>query len=217
LLAIKNPIYLAKNFPRILTEKYKGIMKYYSDRNKNISKRYPLNDYFYKTGLVTAFKPVSILEIGTWLGWGISMFKVANPEAICYTMNINGGEDANNFIDMSRVGSFYKKKQLEIKQILADSTNYNFSQLGEIDVCYIDGNHKYSHVYSDLKNCSKIAKKAVILDDYIPSAHSPRGDVMMWGWNNKEVVTAVDNFLEETNIFQAAYWIKETPVCILVK
>ncbi len=209
---------LIREFPRIAKHQFAGIKKYYIDKKKQLKDKYPITDYTTKSSLVAAFDPKTVLEIGTWYGWGISAIKTACPDAICYTMNPIENSFANNPIEKEKIGWFYKQKGLDINQIWDDSTKFDYTSLPQIDVCYIDGNHKYDFVYSDLDNCAKIAKKAVVLDDYIPSEDSPRGDVLFWGWNNQEVVKAVDDWLEKNDkIFTHAYWIENTPVCVLTK
>jgi len=188
--AIKNPIKLLLNLKRILMEQLNGIKKFYEDDNRELNNKYPISDYSMKASVIRAFKPKSVLEIGTWHGWGISAIKFACPEAICYTMNPKENKDANNPINEKEIGRVYKNLKLDIKQIWADSKTYDYKSIKSVDVCYIDGNHEYDYALSDLKNCTNIAKKAVILDDYIPSPDSNRGYVMTWGWNNKEVVNA---------------------------
>ena len=43
------------------------------------------------------------------------------------------------------------------------------------------------------------------------------GDILIWGWHNKDVVNLADNFLENNpKVFKDAYWIKGTPVCVLI-
>lgn len=188
------------------------------DKEKPLKDRYPVSDYILKASIVASFKPKTILEIGTFYGWGAASFKTAVPESTVYTINPRETAGANNPISEGRIGEVFKKKGLDAHQIWSDSTKFDFSTLPPIDVAYIDGNHDYEFVYKDLENTSRVVTKAVILDDYIPSKRSPRGEVRSWGPWNKSVTSAVNDFLRHNkNIFSQAYWIEETPVCVLVK
>ena len=218
ILVLKHPFKLLLNFPRIVRDQVLGIIRHYTNSKKKAGDRYPISDYSFKAAVIRSFKPESVLEIGTWYGWGIGAIKHVCPQAMCYTINPKENKDANNPIDKEMVGSFFRKRGLDIHQILADSTKFDFKTLKNIDIIFVDGNHKYDWVYSDLKNSASIAKKAVVMDDYIPSEDSPRGDVLFWSWANRDVVKAVDDFLAKNDgIFKAAYWIEGTPVCVLIK
>lgn len=219
LLAIRNPVKVLLNLRRILNEQISGVKKHYNNETKSLDYRYPISDYAMKARVVKSFNPKKILEIGTWHGWGISAIKSACPEAECFTMNPKSNNEANNPINETKIGRVYKKLKLEINQIWANSMTFDFSKIPAVDVCYIDGNHEYDYVMNDIKNCTKISKKAVIIDDYIPSPSSDRGDVLTYAWNNKEVVNAVDDYLakEGDKCYSAAYWIEGTPICVLIK
>jgi len=116
------------------------------------------------------------------------------------------------------IGRAFKKKKIDIRQIWSDSLTFDYQSIKPVDVSYIDGNHKYEYVYSDLINCNKITRKAIIVDDYIPTANSPRGSVLKWGWWNEDVVRAVHAFLKKyPKAVKEAYWLENTPVCVLIK
>ena len=209
---------LLRNFDQIILNQIKDIRKFSRDEEIPLKNRYPISDYIMKASIVSSFKPKKILEIGTYFGWGTASIKAASPTTDVYTMNPKENSDANNPINENNIGEVYRNKNLKINQIWADSTNYDYAKLPSIDVTYIDGNHEYSFVYSDLENTSKITEKAIVLDDYIPSKNSPRGGVRAWGDWNKSVVSAVDDFLKMNDkLFKYAYWIKETPICVLIK
>lgn len=180
----------------------------------DIRRESPILNCITKASIASAFKPKSILEIGTYLGWGAASFRKTMPYCEVYSMNLRDDRTSNNPINPELVGSFYRKKGLNIIQIWADSTKYNYSKLPPIDVVYIDGSHKYEDVYKDLKHASKIAKKCVIMDDYVPRD----SDEILFGPWNEGVVKAVDDFVaNQSNVFSNVYWIKDTPYCVLVK
>jgi len=176
-----------------------------------------VSDCILLASITVSFKPKTILEIGTYLGWGSTSLKKACPSSDVYTINPKIDKDSNNPIDRESVGSFYKKKGFRVHQIWSDSTIFDYSTLPEIDVTYIDGNHEYDYVYKDLENVSKLTKKCVILDDYIPEDEANVKGFVYGPWN-KGVVCATNDFLKDNpDIFKKAYWIKGTDFCVLVK
>lgn len=66
-----------------------------------------------KASIAAAFKPKSLLEIGTYLGSGGASFKVALPHCKVYTMCPREKNYANNPISQGKIGSFYKKRGYE--------------------------------------------------------------------------------------------------------
>lgn len=196
---------------KLNTKKSKSIKQ-----RKQLKNIHPISNCILKASIAASFKPKRILEIGTYLGWGAASFKKACPSALVYTVNPSVDTDSNNPIDAKRVGEFCKKKKLKVMQIWSDSTKYDYSKLPEVDVTYIDGNHKYSYVYKDLENASKMTKKCIILDDYIPEAEANKDNVVYGPWNDG-VVGAVNDFLKDNNVFRRAYWIEGTQLCVLIK
>lgn len=215
---LNSPKSMLMDINQIVLNQIKDLVKFSRDKEKPLKDKYPLSDYILKASIAASFKPKAILEIGTSYGWGAASFKVAVPESTVYTINPKETADANNPIAEGKIGEAFRKRGLDVHQIWSDSTKLDFSTLPPIDVAYIDGNHNYEFVYKDLENTSKVTTKAIILDDYIPSKRSPRGEVRSWGPWNKSVVSAVDDFLRHNkDIFSQAYWIEETPICVLVK
>lgn len=215
---IRNPRFLVSFvFPNAFDyySKIFGIKKKIGkNRGMVLRKKQPIQNCILKASIARAFKPGRLLEIGTYLGWGAASFKKAIPSCEVYTMNLRVDKASNNTIEVENIGSFYKKKGLAIKQIWADSTKYDYSKLPPIDIVYVDGSHQYNDVYKDLENASQIAKKCVILDDYVPGT---RYDMVFGPWN-ENVVRATNNFLKSHPcVFSKAYWIINTPFCVLVK
>lgn len=213
---LRNLPKMIKDVDQLVLNQIKDFKKFSSDKTTPLKDRYPISDYIYKASIVSAFLPKTVLEIGTYYGWGAASIKAACPEAVVYTMNPKDSKDANNSIDEDMIGSVCRKKGLEVVQLWADSTQFDYTTLPRIDVSYVDGNHKYEYVYKDLENVSEITNKAIILDDYIPNKNSPRGGVRAWGPWNESVVRAVNDFvLNHSGIIEDAYWIENTPICII--
>lgn len=206
------------NLPKLFFTQLSGITQYYSSKTKPIKNSYPFSDYVLKASIIAMVKPKRLLEIGTAQGWGIAAFKSVLPKCTCYTMSPRNTYGANNELPTHEIGWVFTSKGLTVNQIWSDSTKFHYNSFAPVDVSYIDGNHQYDFVYSDLINCNKITKKMIMLDDYIPSATSPRGGVLNWGWWNRDVVSAVRDFLKKyPKAIKEAYWIEQTPICVLLK
>ncbi|MFH1295059.1 MAG: class I SAM-dependent methyltransferase [bacterium] len=213
---IKNLPVFVQDFDQIILNRLKDLKKFSADKSKPLREKYPITDYIHKASIAAAAHPQNVLEIGTYYGWGAASIKAACPDAAVYTMNPKENKDANNPIDEELIGSVCRKKGLEVVQLWADSTQFDFSTLPRMDVTYVDGNHSYDYVYKDLENVSKITNKMLLLDDYIPDKNSPRGDVRAWGPWNAEVVKAVNDFVaSHSAIIESAYWIIGTPICVI--
>jgi len=172
--------------------------------------------YNMRAAICKVFTPKSIFEIGTYLGVGATAFKLSSPRSNVFTINPEINKNANNPVSSNFIGYFFRKKKLKINQIWGDSREYDFEQLNKIDFIYIDGNHEYDYVYSDLKKSSEIVNKCVLIDDYIPEKLLD-SDLVFGPWT-EGVVRAVDIFLSKNpKIFSQAYWIEETQLCVLIK
>lgn len=206
------------NIPKLFFVHLSGLIQYYSSKAKPIKDSYPFSDYILKASIIAMVAPKRLLEIGTARGWGIAVFKSVLSECDCYTMSPKNTSGANNELPEKEIGSAFKSKGLKVTQIWSDSIKFNYDSFPPVDVTYVDGNHRYQFVYSDLINANKITKKMIMLDDYIPSASSPRGHVLNWGWWNSDVVSATNDFLKKySKVIKEAYWIKNTPICVLLK
>jgi hypothetical protein len=175
-----------------------------------------IKQYSLRSSIVASFNPKNLLEIGTYLGWGAACFKFVAPKCSVYTMNLKVDRDSNNPIEKKDVGIVCKRKGLKVKQIWANSTKYDYSRLPKIDLAYIDGNHEYDFVLSDLYNMSKLGVKCVLIDDYIPKNRGLKHGLVYAPWNDS-VVQATDNFLKQNRSIREAYWIQGTRLAVLIK
>jgi predicted O-methyltransferase YrrM len=212
--SLKHPQFF-KNF---ILKRFSSLLLGITQESKNdLKSSQTIKDCILLASIAASFKPKGVLEIGTYLGWGSASLKKACPSSDVYTINPKDDKYSNNPIDEQMVGSFFRKKKMKVNQIWSDSTRYDFSKLPVIDVSFIDGNHEYSYVLKDLYNVSKITKKCVIMDDYIPEDKAIRSDFIYGPWN-EGVVRATNDFLRDNqNIFKKAYWIEGTDFCVLIK
>lgn len=182
------------------------------NRHLPLKERNPIKNCILKASIAAAFRPTVILEIGTYLGWGAGAFKKACPRAEVYTINPKENYSTNNPIHYRKIGRFYRKKKFQINQIWADSAIFNYNLIPKPDVVYIDGDHCYNHVYKDLANCSKIVSKCIILDDFMPDTSRLYGP-----WNESVVKATCDFIKKNERLFQDAFYIEGSPLCVLIK
>ena len=207
---LRDPIRIFKNLKELIKVYGLTVFRFYTEKEKQVKDTFPFSDYTLKASIIAAFKPKRLFEIGTSSGWGIVSFRSVLHDCQCYTMEFSK-EHKTGFV-------IRQKKQLKIKQIWADSLTYNYSLLKPIDVSYIDGNHAYKWVFSDLINCNKITTKMIMLDDYIPGKNVQRDPTIQWADYFLEIVAAVHDFLKiYSEDFLYAYWIKNTRICVLIK
>lgn len=215
---LNEPLRIITSIPKLLSVHFSGIKQFYKSKRAELKDTYPFSDYVLKSSIIGLSKPKHFLEIGTARGWGIAAFQVALPDCVCYTMSPKNTYGANNELPTNEIGKAYRQKKLPVKQIWADSLKFDYTSIPKVDASFVDGNHKYKWVLSDLKNCNEITKKLIMVDDYIPSPDSPRGNVLDYGWWNADVVKAVKDFLK-TNPkgIKEAYWLENTCICVLIK
>lgn len=207
---LRKPLHFLKNIRSYYKTHSESLKVYYTQKDDVDTATYPFTDYTTKCTIIAGFKPSTLLEIGTGNGWGITSFKSVLPNCRCITMSPKLTEETGIVVK--------RKKKLGIQQIWSDSLTYDFTKLHGVDVTYIDGDHTYRYVLSDLIQSHKITKKAIILDDYIPAPDAPHGAVHLWAWYHQEVVNAVHDFLRLfPHSIATAYWIEDTRTCVLIK
>lgn len=209
--------YFLKNIDQHILNVFKDVFRAELKTSTPLNSVYPISDYILKASIAKAFNPKVICEIGTYYGWGSASLKIANPSAKVYTINPRITHTANNPISENEIGREFKNRSIDITQIWADSSTFDFSAIAPIDVLYIDGNHDYSFVLKDLTNTSKHVSKLTIVDDYIPSKYSDRGDVRSFGPWNESVTRATDDFLLTKHDYGNAFWLQGTPIGVLLK
>ena len=202
----------------VWTNLFRDLFNSHTSDESPLSEIYPITDYNMKASIIAAFKPRNILEIGTYFGWGAASIKLASPYSNVFTMNPELNSNANNPIRKDQIGEVFISRKINVTQIWADSATFDFNVFPSLDAAYIDGNHDYDYVYSDLLKLGPIVGRIIVLDDYIPNANSPRGHVRSWGPWNKSVVAAVNDFLRtHPEMFQSCYWIEDSPIAVLIK
>lgn len=209
LFALKNP-----NFVSTFILPKLGLFNEQAIKNRYLplKDKNPIKNCILKASIAAVFNPKIILEVGTYLGWGAAAFKTACPKSEVYTMNSRENYKGNNPITYKKIGYFYRKKNLKINQIWADSAFFDYTSIPKPDVVYIDGNHSYNYVYRDLDNASKIARKCIILDDFVPR------DSKYFGPWNEGVVKATCDFVKKNGgLFKDAFHIEDSPLCIFIK
>lgn len=100
-------------------------------------------------------KGISVLEIGTAYGRSAIIWALATEGKIT-TIDI---QDVQYLVE-----AFSKKMNLDITAINGDSTKIDIKD--KYDVVWIDGNHDYEYVISDIKKLDPLAKKLICGHDY---------------------------------------------------
>ena len=151
----------------------------------------------------------NILEIGTFDGK--TTINCANNllKSNVYTIDLpenDSGEildrseeylDYDKFLINNKVRTNKKfEKYSNIKQIYADSTKYDFSQI-IFSLAFIDGGHDFNTVKSDTENCIKYIKKPGIIL-----------------WHDYDVTNPVGLYLRNISKEFKIYWINDTRMCI---
>jgi predicted O-methyltransferase YrrM len=143
--------------------------------------------YFYTLGaLCQALAPRSVLEIGTYLGFG-TLTLALNTSRDCQIVTIDlppqvapqsmaGLRPDDQYLvhrSRSHVGEAFAGQPSagRIRQVLADSTSIAFADyLPSADLVFIDGAHNYEAVKHDTTNALSIlaAGGLIVWDDYGP-------------------------------------------------
>ncbi|HTF72620.1 MAG TPA: class I SAM-dependent methyltransferase [Edaphobacter sp.] len=142
-------------------------------------------NYYYALGaLVRALRPLTVLEIGTYLGVGTyCMAMNASPACRIITVDLpdeataetkhqlNKTDEGHIAKSRQRVGEAFLGSSFEkqITQIRADSLRFKAAEfVSQADMVFVDGGHSLPCVAADTKNALEvIAPTGVILwDDY---------------------------------------------------
>lgn len=123
------------------------------------------------------------MEIGVWKGeFSKEIINILKPQLLYlvdpwefmghYSDRLYGGFDAKSQEDMDAiydnvVNQFKHNNNVKILKIKSDDI-LNYVPENSLDWVYIDGNHSYEFVLSDLKNSFKLVKKDgyILGDDY---------------------------------------------------
>lgn len=136
--------------------------------------------------LCSYFKPEKILEIGTFDGNTTLQLALNSPGGSeIYTVDLpydrDRGElnlpaaDLKYVTERKHLGLKYNASSVsyKVKQVFADSAQYDFSRLTGVEFVFIDGCHSYDYVKNDTEKVFKILKQpgVVLWHDY--SVHWP--------------------------------------------
>lgn len=137
------------------------------------------------------FKPVTILELGTSLGFSSAYLALGNPSAKVITI-----EGCNNIANLAH-SNFDK---LKIQNIQLVTGNFDeklpaiLNSLSGLDFVFIDGNHKEAPTINYFQQCLlKAGNETVFIIDDI---HWSEGMEMAWNKikNHPQVTVSVDIF-----------------------
>ncbi len=127
-----------------------------------------LEDYRTISCLLRKFKPESILEIGTNVGSGINVMKVAVPQMKIYSLDLDYATMMQNSKQYpigpngeDRVGSAVKWPYVQLR---GDSMTFDYSKY-PCEAAFIDGEHDYDHPHHEAKEMIKTGTKLIMFHD----------------------------------------------------
>ena len=146
-----------------------------------------------------------IIEIGTFEGnttinlakntKASQVYTVDLPDSkIQFALPVNHNEDNDRKLITFSTKRINKDVSDSIFMIKQDSATINFKkQFGEVDLCFIDGNHSAAYIKSDTLGCYSILKKGglIIWHDY-GYIYSVTKFVDKWAKQNKILVQVIE-------------------------
>lgn len=120
---------------------------------------------------------ITYLEIGAYAGGSASLMSMHDKVQKSYSIDI--GHPISKDIVIENVSKF-KNPICEYRYFKGDSTNLKTieevkSVVSEVDIFFIDGDHRYQAVISDFKNYSDLVRSGgyIVFDDYLDNVSSP--------------------------------------------
>ena len=121
--------------------------------------------------------PVTYLEIGSYAGGSISLISSHEYPTNCYSLDL-GSPISPDVVE--RNVTKFKNEKSTFKYFQGNSQDNSIvnlinSQIKEVDILFIDGDHSRTGVFNDFKNYSELVKKGgyILFDDYLDYQYSP--------------------------------------------
>ena len=143
------------------------------------------SDSFVFKDVIDKYKPMTIVEIGSWLGASaLHMSSLCEAHIICVDTYLGSNADLwrehktkdliNNFSQIYNqfcinITSHFKNDYISPLPMTSSSAAELFRDCDiTADLIYIDAGHQYKEVYDDLEAWFPLADKVLIGDDYSP-------------------------------------------------
>jgi len=113
-------------------------------------------DIMLLAGLAEGIKECHYFEIGTWRGESVSA--VSSKSKSCTTLCLNDREMRARGIHENTIEShmMFSKGLKNVTQLRGDSRKFDFQSLDQkFDLLFIDGDHHYDFILSDIRNVFK--------------------------------------------------------------
>jgi len=147
----------------------------------------PIFELLFLGAICKYLKPRKIFEIGTFTGsTTLSVALNTSTKTEIFTLDLHPSKRTKHKRESGIVGKYpdYQSGELfkntplskKITQLFGNSQTFDFRRFyNNIDLVFIDANHRYSFVKNDTKNAFKILRPGgvIIWDDYIWDEHAP--------------------------------------------
>lgn len=111
-------------------------------------------------------KPERILEIGFNIGGSALLFLSINPELVYDSVDISMSEKSVDWLSKKFRG--FNFTQLNSSDLIPNTEYF----LGRYHLVFIDGDHGYDAVVSDIETAIKFKPQYILLDDYKHPSHA---------------------------------------------
>lgn len=140
-------------------------------------------DYAFLKALVKKYCCKSYLEIGTYIGESINIMKSECERLYSITEPISDTMSMEMMLKELNLPNYSERLAYDAKitHFYANSQSFDYTNIqDEIDIFFIDGDHRYEAVYSDTKNIFdyKKEKAIVVWHDFRNTSFQYRGDVI---------------------------------------
>lgn len=111
--------------------------------------------------------PSSVWEVGFNAGHSALMFLMLNPKLIYHSVDIADNQQSSDFLyDMFRGFTFYLRDSKTVEQPVQEQ-----GFLRHYDLVFLDGDHSYEAVVSDIEKALLFYPEYILLDDYRHLSH----------------------------------------------
>ncbi len=119
--------------------------------------------------LAAQYSDCEYLEIGSWRGESLANLSPVCKRCVSISLSDDMMRNAGMSEKMISMQRFYSRDLKNVEHIGADSTKFDYTNIGKFDVIFVDGDHRFEAVKSDTQNVFKLLKdenSIIIWHDY---------------------------------------------------